>query len=194
MCTYYAPRSTWRRFLSPLTSGITWNQMRRPPLSARPMLSAPIPSSLSGSPRSRRQAPQVANPSGLFKNVSDGSRPEAVRQPWVPAVDDQLKTGRRRASTGSAMTRLCRGANPFVRIPHPPPAVHAGPVTVGSRMLTARLDAPVTPSSPSGHAPDLDDPASSTPRKLRLTGYENEGTYRRVPAFPILAPPGGENQ
>src|SRR5580693_3258573 len=56
--------SRWRRFLTTLASGIIWNQMRGPSPWGSMMLSAPIPSSLSGSPMSRRQSSQVANPSG----------------------------------------------------------------------------------------------------------------------------------
>lgn len=45
-------------------------------------LSAPIPSSLLGSPMSPRRSSQVANLSGgRFKHVSQGSHPEADKQP-----------------------------------------------------------------------------------------------------------------
>src|SRR5262249_26083481 len=56
--------SRWRRFFTTLASGITWNQMRGPPPAGSMMLSAPLPSSLSGSPRSRRPWSPGPEPSG----------------------------------------------------------------------------------------------------------------------------------
>src|SRR5712691_3313875 len=98
--------SRWRRFLTILASGITWNQMRGLSPRGSMMLSAPIPSSLSGSPMSRRQSSQVANPSGGGSSTyPKGSRPEAGKQLGVLAVDDELESGRHRAPIGSEVAR-----------------------------------------------------------------------------------------
>ena len=50
--------------MTTLASVTAWNQMRGPSPRGSTMLSGPPPHSSSGSPRSRRQSSQVANPSG----------------------------------------------------------------------------------------------------------------------------------
>src|ERR1700722_13235973 len=45
---------------------------------------------------------------GRFKHVSQGSRPEAGKQLWVLAVDDELESGRHRAPIGSAVAQGAR--------------------------------------------------------------------------------------
>src|SRR5258708_21764999 len=49
---------------------------------------------------------------GRFKHVSQGSRPEAGEQLRVPAVDDELESGRHRAPTGSAVARALASMTP----------------------------------------------------------------------------------
>src|SRR5215204_6232190 len=68
--------SRWSRFLTVLLSGTTWNQMRGPPPSGSMMQSAPIPSSASGNPRSRRQSSQLSKPAG----GGSSSYPKAAAQ------------------------------------------------------------------------------------------------------------------